>query len=147
SGTATFQAGIDGPALEAALAAHGLTLGHFPQSFEHSTLGGWIATRSAGQSSDGYGAIDDLLVAVRMVTPEGVIRTLPVPRSAAGPDWNEVVLGSEGLLGVIVEATVRARPKPRATALHGMLFRSFRDGVAAVRAFQREGVPVTMARL
>ena len=147
SGTATFQAGVDGPALEAALAVQGLTLGHFPQSFEHSTLGGWIATRSAGQSSDGYGSIDDLLVAVRMVTPSGVIRTLEVPREAAGPDVNELVLGSEGVFGVVVEATLRVRPAPRAREERGMLFRSFADGLAAVRELRRREVPLSMARL
>lgn len=145
--TASFQAGVDGPALEAALAGEGLTLGHFPQSFEHSTLGGWIATRSVGQQSDGYGGIDDLLVAVRMVTPEGVVRTLEVPRSAAGPDWNQLVLGSEGALGVIVEATVRVRPAPRASGLRALLFRDWPGGLAAVRALQQEGVPLAMARL
>jgi len=147
SGTATFQAGIDGPALESALAAHGLTLGHFPQSFEHSTLGGWIATRSAGQSSDGYGSIDDLLVAVRMVTPSGVIRTIEVPRAATGPDLNQLVLGSEGVFGVVVEATLRVRPVPRARQERGMLFRSFADGMAAVHELHRLGLPLSMARL
>lgn len=147
SGTAAFQAGIDGPALEAALAAQGLTLGHFPQSFEHSTLGGWIATRSVGQQSDGYGGIDDLLVAVRMVTPEGVVRTIEVPRSASGPDWNHLVLGSEGVLGVIVEATLRVRPAPRASEIRALLFRDWSGGLAAVRELQLAGVPLTMARL
>jgi alkyldihydroxyacetonephosphate synthase len=145
--TASFQAGVDGPALEAALAAHGLTLGHFPQSFEHSTLGGWIATRSVGQQSDGYGGIDDLLVAVRMVTPEGVVRTIEVPRSATGPDWNHLVLGSEGVLGVIVEATVRVRPAPRASVIRAMLFRDWAGGLAAVRELHGAGVPLAMARL
>jgi len=147
SDTATFQAGVDGPALEAALAAHGLTLGHFPQSFEHSTLGGWIATRSVGQQSDGYGGIDDLLVAVRMVTPEGVVRTIEVPRSATGPDWNHLVLGSEGVLGVIVEATVRVRPAPRASEIRALLFRDWAGGLAAVREMHGAGVPLSMARL
>ncbi len=145
--TATFQAGIDGPALEAALRPHGLSLGHFPQSFEFSTLGGWIATRSSGQSSSGYGAIEDLLVAVRVVTPEGVIRTLPAPRSAAGPDLNGLVLGSEGTFGVIVEATLRVHEAPSALEDRGMLFRSFSDGAAAVRDATREGVHVAVMRL
>jgi alkyldihydroxyacetonephosphate synthase len=145
--TATFQAGIDGPALEAALRPHGLTLGHFPQSFEFSTLGGWIATRSSGQSSSGYGAIEDLLVCVRVMTPEGVVRTLPVPRSATGPDLNQLVLGSEGTLGVIVEATVRVREAPGCFEDRGMLFRSFADGVATVREATREGVDVAVMRL
>ncbi len=147
SGTATVQAGIDGPALEAALAGHGFTLGHFPQSFEHSTVGGWVATRSAGQQSDGYGAIDELLVAVRVVTPEGVIRTLAVPHAATGPDLKQVVLGSEGTLGVIVEATLRVRPSPAAHDDRGMLFRSFSDGVAAIREIAQSELPIGMLRL
>ncbi len=145
--TATFQAGIDGPALEAALRPHGLTLGHFPQSFEFSTLGGWIATRSSGQSSSGYGAIEDMLVGVRVITPEGVVRTLPAPRSATGPDLNALVLGSEGTIGVIVEATLRVRAAPSVLEDRGMLFRSFADGIAAVRDATREGSPATVMRL
>jgi alkyldihydroxyacetonephosphate synthase len=144
---ATFQAGIDGPALEAALRAHGATLGHFPQSFEHSTLGGWIATRSSGQFSNRYGGIEDHLVSVRVVTPSGVLRTLEVPRSAAGPDLNALVLGSEGTLGVIVEATLRVSPLPEASRERGMLFRSFTDGVAVVRDALREDLGLAMLRL
>lgn len=148
SRTATFQAGIDGPALEAALAAHGLTLGHFPQSFEHSTLGGWIATRSSGQYSRRYGGIERMVAAVRMVTPDGVLRTLDVPRSAAGPDLSALVLGSEGTLGVIVEATVRVRPVARHEDARGALLRGFDEGVAAVReAVAEGGGPVAMLRL
>jgi alkyldihydroxyacetonephosphate synthase len=147
SRTATFQAGIDGPALEAALAAQGFSLGHFPQSFEHSTLGGWIATRSAGQQSDGYGAIDDRLVALRVVTPSGVIRTREVPRAATGPEIAELLLGSEGVFGVIVEATVRITPRAARSDERGMLFRSFADGVAAVRALRRAEVGHAIARL
>jgi alkyldihydroxyacetonephosphate synthase len=147
SATATFQAGIDGPALEAQLAAHGLTLGHFPQSFEHSTLGGWIATRSVGQQSDGYGGIDETVVALRMVTPAGVLRTAPVPRAAVGPDLNQLLLGSEGTLGVIVEATVRVRPAPAAHDARGLLFRDFAGGITAVREARRAGLPLAMMRL
>ena len=147
SRTATFQAGIDGPALEAALAQRGYTLGHFPQSFEHSTLGGWIATRSVGQQSDGYGGIDALLVCARVVTPAGVIRTLDVPRAASGPELNQLLLGSEGVLGVIVEATVRVRPAAVRADERGMLFRSFAAGVAAVREAARAEIPVAMMRL
>jgi alkyldihydroxyacetonephosphate synthase len=147
SRTATLQAGIDGPSLEAALGARGWTLGHFPQSFEHSTLGGWIATRSAGQQSDGYGSIDALLVAVRAVTPEGVLRTLEVPRSASGPELTQLLLGSEGTLGVITEATLRVRPRAARNDERGMLFRSFADGVRAVRALARAELGLAMARL
>jgi alkyldihydroxyacetonephosphate synthase len=145
--TATFQAGIDGPSLERALASHGLTLGHFPQSFEHSTLGGWIAARSSGQQSDGYGGIDALLVSVKLVTPRGELVTLRVPRRAVGPEVNALVLGSEGTLGVIVEATLRVRPKPRVQDIRGMLFRDLSAGVRAIRAFMAAGLPMTMMRL
>jgi alkyldihydroxyacetonephosphate synthase len=146
-GTATFQAGVDGPALEAALRERGLTLGHFPQSFEQSTLGGWIAARSSGQQSNGYGSIEDLLVAVRLMTPEGVVRTLELPRSAAGPDLNALALGSEGTLGVVTEATLRVSPAPTCADDRGMLFRRFEDGVAAVREMVRSRVGVGLLRL
>lgn len=147
AGLATFEAGIDGPGLEAALAEHGLTLGHYPQSFEYSTLGGWIATRSSGQQSNGYGGIEKLLAAVRMMTPEGVLRTIEVPRSAAGPDLNQLVLGSEGALGVIVQATLRVRPAPTAADDRGLLFHCFSDGVAAVRELVQADAGLGMLRL
>jgi alkyldihydroxyacetonephosphate synthase len=147
SRTATFQAGIEGPALEARLRTHGFTLGHFPQSFEHSTLGGWIAARSSGQFSSRYGALEDMLVAVRVVTPSGVLRTLPVPRSAAGPDLRALVLGSEGTLGVVVEATLRVAPAPASHAERAMLFPSFEAGAAAVREAVQDGVSLAMLRL
>jgi alkyldihydroxyacetonephosphate synthase len=145
--TATFEAGIDGPSLESALATHGYTLGHFPQSFEHSTLGGWIAARSSGQQSDGYGGIDTLLVSVRVVTPRGELVTLQVPRHAAGPDIKELVLGSEGTLGVIIDATLRISHKPLVQDVQGMLFRDFASGVRTIRAWQAAGLPMTMMRL
>ena len=147
SRTATLQAGIDGPALEARLRTHGFTLGHFPQSFEHSTLGGWIAARSSGQFSARYGGLEDLLVAVRVVTPSGVLRTLEVPRSAAGSDLRALVLGSEGTLGVIVEATLRVAPAPAAHDERALLFRSFEAGAEAVREAVQAGVPAAMLRL
>ncbi len=147
SRTASFGAGIDGPALERALGEHGFTLGHFPQSFELSTLGGWIATLSSGQLSARYGGIEKLVTALRVVTPEGVLRTLPVPRSAAGPDLAALVLGSEGLLGVIVEATVRIRPTPACRRDRGWLLRGFGSGVEALREAAQEGLPVAMLRL
>jgi len=147
SRTATFQAGIDGPSLEAILNKQGHTLGHFPQSFEHSTLGGWIAARSSGQQSDGYGGIDTLLIGVRVVTPEGEIETLTVPRTAAGPSLKELILGSEGVLGVIVEATVRIRPQRLVQDFRGMIFPKFAAGVAAIRAAKVAGLPMTMMRL
>jgi alkyldihydroxyacetonephosphate synthase len=147
SRTATFQAGVDGPALEAELGERGYTLGHFPQSFEHSTLGGWIAARSSGQQSDGYGGIDSLLVGVRVVTPEGEIQTLTVPRTAAGPSLKELILGSEGVLGVIVEATVRIRPKPAVQDIRGMIFPNFRAGTEAIREAALADLPMTIMRL
>jgi alkyldihydroxyacetonephosphate synthase len=147
SRTATFQAGILGPALEARLREHGFTLGHYPQSFEHSTLGGWIAARSSGQFSSRYGALEDLLVAVRVVTPAGVLRTLEVPRSAAGPDLRALVLGSEGTLGVIVEATLRVAPAPPAHGERAMLFDRFEAGAEAVREAAQDGAPIAMLRL
>lgn len=147
SGLATFQAGIDGPALEQVLGERGLTLGHYPQSFEHSTLGGWVATRASGQLSDGYGGIEDLVASVRVVTPEGVLRTALVPRSATGPDLNALVLGSEGTLGVIVEVTVRVRPKAAASEVRGLLLHGFEDGVELVREARRAGLPLSMVRL
>jgi alkyldihydroxyacetonephosphate synthase len=145
--TASFEAGIDGPALEQTLAASGFTLGHFPQSFEHSTLGGWIAARSSGQQSDGYGGIDALVVSLKLVTPRGELVTLPVPRRATGPDLNGMVLGSEGTLGVIVEATVRIRRRPALQDIRGMLFRDFGAGMKAIRAWLAAGLPLTMMRL
>jgi alkyldihydroxyacetonephosphate synthase len=112
--TATLQAGVTGPEAERLLAAHGLTLGHFPQSFEFSTVGGWVATRSAGQASTGHGRIDELVLGLECATPAGPVRALAVPATAAGPDLRELLVGSEGTLGVITEATLRVRPRPAA---------------------------------
>ena len=99
--TATLEAGLLGPDAERRLGEQGVTLGHFPQSFEYSTVGGWVATRSAGQASSGYGRIDELVEGLRLVAPAGEIRRRAVPASAAGPDLGELVVGSEGVLGVI----------------------------------------------
>ncbi len=110
-------------------------------------MGGWIAARSSGQQSDGYGGIDELLVGVRMVTPEGEIQTLSVPRTAAGPSIKELILGSEGVLGVIVEATVRVRPRPAVRDIRGMIFPNFASGTAAIREAATSGLPMTIMRL
>ncbi|MEY2878225.1 MAG: hypothetical protein RLZZ15_605, partial [Verrucomicrobiota bacterium] len=107
SGVATLQAGILGPDLEAALNAAGFTLGHFPDSFEFSTLGGWLATRSAGMQSDTRGKIEDMVLALKLVTPVGTLESRAVPKAAAGPDLNQIAVGSEGALGIITEATMR----------------------------------------
>src|SRR5262249_14949927 len=113
SRAARIQAGATGPRLEAQLAPHGLTLRHFPQSFEFSTLGGWIATRAAGHFATLYTHIDDLVESVRMVTPRGVWQSRRLPGSGAGPSPDRLVLGSEGILGVITEAWMRVQPRPR----------------------------------
>ena len=147
SHTATAQAGIFGPALEEALNAEGFTLGHFPQSFEFSSLGGWIATRAAGQQSIRYGKIEEMVEWLRMVTPQGVIETRHVPASAAGPSIKEVLVGSEGAFGVITQATMRLRPLPAVRDYRGLLFRSYGDGVAAIRTMMQSERPPAMARL
>ena len=147
SHTAAVQSGIAGPELEAGLNARGYTLGHFPQSFEFSTLGGWIATRSAGQTSTGYGKIEDMVERVRVVTPRGVIDVKPLPASATGPDILRLLVGSEGAFGVIVEASLRIRPLPEARNYRGVLFRTFEDGLGAIRQLMQSEIGVVMARL
>lgn len=144
---ATFQAGVAGPDLEAQLNSRGYTLGHFPQSFEHSTLGGWIATRSSGQQSYHYGRIEDLFAGGRLETPRGTISLPPLPASAAGPDLRHLALGSEGRLGFISEAVVRVRPLPEAEAFYGVFFREWEQGTAAVRAAVQAELGVSMLRL
>ncbi len=144
---ATFQAGVRGPDLEAALRAQGFTLGHFPQSFEYSTLGGWIATRSVGQESHRYGRIDQRFVGGRVETPLGPWILPPYPASAAGPDLRQVVLGSEGRLGVITEATVRISPLPRVQRFHAYFFPDLDHGLAALRTLAQEEVPADLLRL
>jgi alkyldihydroxyacetonephosphate synthase len=133
SRTARIQAGATGPEIESQLNAQGFTLGHFPQSFEFSTLGGWIATRSAGQNSNGYGKIEDMTQAVRAVTPAGVIETKDTPSTAAGPSLLQQLVGSEGAYGVITEAWMRIRPLPAVQDYRGILFPVLDDGIAAYR--------------
>jgi alkyldihydroxyacetonephosphate synthase len=145
--TATFEAGIFGPELEAKLAAHGMTLGHFPQSFEYSTLGGWIATRSAGSSSNIYGKIEDMVLSLRVATPTGMVASLTVPKSAAGPDLRQLFLGSEGILGVITQATVAVRRTPPVRRFTSCLFRSFEEGADCVRELVQGGLHGTSLRL
>jgi len=145
--TATVQAGMTGPALEAALGERGLTLGHFPQSFEHATVGGWVATRSAGQASTGYGRIDELVLALRVLTPSGEIATRVVPASAAGPRLRELLVGSEGALGVIVEVTLRVRPTPAVRRYEAFSLPRLRDGVDAFRTLVQSGCAPDVARL
>jgi alkyldihydroxyacetonephosphate synthase len=130
---ARVQAGVLGPQLEAQLSARGWTLGHFPDSFTHSTLGGWVATRSSGMQSDRYGDIADLVRGLRVVTPAGVLVTRPVPSTSTGPSVREMVLGSEGRLGVITEATIHVRRVPQERTILGYLFPAWPDGLAAMR--------------
>ncbi|MGB8981537.1 MAG: FAD-binding oxidoreductase, partial [Anaerolineales bacterium] len=144
---ATFQAGVSGPALEKQLKARGYTLGHFPQSFEYSTLGGWIATRSSGQQSYHYGRIEGLFAGGTVETPRGRLEIKPVPASAAGPDVREMLLGSEGRLGVITQAKVRVRRLPEAESFFGVFFPSWEQGSDAVREIVQNELPVSMLRL
>ncbi len=144
---ATFQAGVAGPHLEEQLKAYGYTLGHFPQSFEYSTLGGWIATRSSGQQSYHYGRIEQLFAGGSVETPRGRLEMKPVPASAAGPDVREFLLGSEGRLGVITQAKVRVRSVPEAEAFFGVFFPSWEQGSDAVREIVQNESPVSMLRL
>jgi alkyldihydroxyacetonephosphate synthase len=144
---ATFGAGIRGPDLEAQLRARGLTLGHFPQSFEYSTLGGWIVTRSSGQQSTGYGRIEKLFAGGILESPVGRLEMPPFPASATGPDLRELVLGSEGRLGILTEATVRVSALPEQEAFHAVFFPDFEQGLSAVRLLMQSRIPLSMLRL
>ncbi|HSK49675.1 MAG TPA: FAD-binding oxidoreductase [Solirubrobacterales bacterium] len=140
--TATLGAGLRGPEAEAALDRQGLTLGHFPQSFEYATIGGFAATRSAGQASSGYGRFDALVSSVRLLAPAGDLRTLETPHTAAGPALRELVIGSEGALGVIPDVTVRVRPAPSVRRYEVWMAESFEAGTEIVRGLaQGPGLP------
>jgi alkyldihydroxyacetonephosphate synthase len=140
--TARLGAGLRGPEAEAALQAEGVVLGHFPQSFEYATVGGFAATRSAGQASSGYGRFDALVSSVRLIAPAGDLRTLETAHTAAGPSLREVVVGSEGVFGVIPEVTVRVRPQPPQRRYEAWMADSFEAGAEIVRALaQGPGLP------
>jgi alkyldihydroxyacetonephosphate synthase len=140
--TARLGAGLRGPEAEAALGQQGLTLGHFPQSFEYATIGGFAATRSAGQASSGYGRFDSLVSSIRLQAPAGDLRTLETPHTAAGPALRELVVGSEGVLGVIPDVTVRVRPVPARRRYEAWMVESFESGSEIVRALaQGPGLP------
>ena len=130
---ARVQAGVFGPDLERQLNAQGWTCGHFPDSFTYSTLGGWIATRSSGMQSDRYGDVAEFTRGLRVVTPSGVLVVRPVPSTSTGPSVREMVLGSEGRLGVITEATIQVRRLPPERKILGYLFPTWPAGVAAMR--------------
>ena len=145
--TATVQSGMYGPALEKELQDAGLTLGHYPQSFEFSTLGGWIAASGAGQQSNRYGKAGSWFLDAQIATPDGLWRSEAYPATAAGPRMGSALVGSEGALGVITEATVRVVPRPQTKDYRGFLFRDFEDAVAAVRTLAQSGIPLAMIRL
>ncbi|WP_424190405.1 FAD-binding oxidoreductase [Actinokineospora sp. G85] len=144
---AVFQAGVTAPQAEQLLARRGLTLGHFPQSYERATLGGFAATRSSGQASAGYGRFEDMVEGVRVATPRGEWRLGVAPASAAGPDLRQVVVGSEGLFGVITEVTLRVRPRPKVSRYEGFVLDGWEAGADAVRALTQEGVRGAVTRL
>jgi alkyldihydroxyacetonephosphate synthase len=130
---ARIQAGVFGPHLEEQLNARGFTVGHFPDSFTHSTLGGWIATRSSGMQSDKYGDVADLTRAVRVVTPAGTLATRAVPSTSTGPSVREMVLGSEGRLGIITEATVHVHRLPERRVILGYLLPDWTRSLAVMQ--------------
>ncbi|PRY22808.1 FAD-binding oxidoreductase [Pseudosporangium ferrugineum] len=146
SRTATFQAGVRGPRAEELLAAEGFTLGHFPQSFQYATLGGFAATRSSGQASAGYGRFDQMVVGLRAATGAGTLDLGRAPQSAAGPDLRQLMLGSEGAFGVLTELTLRIRPA-REIRYAGWAFPSFDAGLRAVRALAQDGPTPAVVRL
>src|SRR3954466_5673278 len=147
SGLARIEAGALGPDIERQLEGRGFTLGHFPDSFTHSTLGGWIATRSSGMQSDKYGDVADLTRAVRVVTPHGMLATRPVPHTSTGPSVREMVLGSEGRLGVITEATVHVHRVPERRVILGYLFPDWPRAVAAMRAIAESDAAPSVTRV
>jgi alkyldihydroxyacetonephosphate synthase len=145
--TATLQAGLRGPEAAELLARHGLTLGHLPQSFEHATIGGFAATRSAGQASAGYGRFEDMVLALTVATPRGTLRAGGLaPASAAGPDLRQLLLGSEGTLGVITEVTVRVRRLPAEVIDEAWAFDDLDSGLAALRELSQatDALPTTV---
>jgi alkyldihydroxyacetonephosphate synthase len=147
SRAARIQAGAYGPALEDQLRPHGFTLRHFPQSFEFSTLGGWLATRSGGHYATVYTHIDDLTESLRVITPQGVVESRRLPGSGAGPSPDRLFLGSEGSLGIITEAWMRLQDRVKHRSSAGVVFPTFAEGVAATRAVAQSGLFPTNCRL
>ncbi|MFB9252899.1 FAD-binding oxidoreductase [Sphaerisporangium melleum] len=141
------EPGLRAPQAEQLLAGHGLTLGHFPQSYEYATLGGFAAARSSGQASAGYGRFDDMVVGVTVATPRGTMEFGRAPKSAAGPDLRQLVLGSEGAFGVITSLRLRARSAPAEKVYEGWRFPTFRAGTAALRRLAQDGPMPTVLRL
>jgi alkyldihydroxyacetonephosphate synthase len=147
SRTVIVGAGARAPALERHLAARGLTLGHFPQSFEYVSLGGCVATRSAGQASGGYGGIEKMVLGLRLAAPAGDIELPPMPATAAGPGLRQLLIGSEGTLGVISELALRVRPAPRERSYEGVFFDDFAAGAEALRELAQRHATPDVARL
>lgn len=147
SRTALIQAGIYGPDLEMSLAKVGLTLGHIPQSFEYSTLGGWIATRSAGQLSAKYGKIEDMVTGLKIATPIGSVDIKEFPASASGPDFLQALIGTEGILGVITEAIIKLQPIPQHKEYRGYSVPSFTEGYNAIRELMQRDLTPVVCRL
>ena len=144
---ARIEAGVYGPHMEEQLESAGVTLGHFPDSFVHSTLGGWVATRSAGMQSDKYGKIEDMVIALRMVTPSGTIVTRTVPNTSNGIDVRSLCVGSEGILGVITEVTMQVHHLPEYKMFEGWLFPDFESGIHAIHECIRHGTMPVITRL
>ena len=144
---ATFGAGTPGPALERQLKENGYTLGHFPQSWELSTAGGWVATRSSGQQSLRYGRIEQMFAGARIETPHGTMTVPDVPASAAGPDLRELILGSEGRIGVITEVKLRVTPLPERESFHAAFVPNWEAGLNLVRQLAQAKVQLSMLRL
>ena len=144
---ATFGPGLRGPEAEALVGRRGYTIGHFPQSFEYATLGGFAAARSSGQASAGYGRFDELVQRLKVATPAGTLTLGRAPKSAAGPDLRQLMLGSEGAFGVITELTVSVRPVPEQRIYEGWLLRDFDRGLEAVRRLAQDGPVPTVMRL
>jgi alkyldihydroxyacetonephosphate synthase len=147
SGEAELGAGVTGPDAEKLLATHGFSIGHFPQSFQFATIGGFAATRSSGQDSAGYGRFDDMVRGVRAVTPAGILDLGRAPASAAGPDLRQLIIGSEGVFGVITRVRVRVHPVPESTRYEAWSFPDFPTGATALRAVAQNGTGPTVIRL
>jgi alkyldihydroxyacetonephosphate synthase len=145
--TVSVQAGMRAPALERQLAPRGLTLGHFPQSFQYVSLGGCVATRSAGQASSGYGSIEKMVLGLRLAAPRGDVELPAVPATAAGPGLRQLLVGSEGAFGVIGEVSLRLRPAPREHLYDAVFFTDFAAGVEALRSLSQQQAVPDLARL
>lgn len=147
SGLATIQAGVLGPDMEEQLNARGWTMGHFPDSFAHSTLGGWAATRSSGMQSDKYGDIADIVRGLRLVRPSGTVVLRPLPSTSTGPSLREMIIGSEGRLGIITELSVQVHRLPEKHEVIAYMYPTWQKALTAVRQFTEQEIPLTFARI